>query len=114
VRLGKVFVVPLVGVESLTLVALGVVAHRVDLWVDWQIAIAPAALLAGVVALSARLLATLRAARQYTVRLPDLSSLDASARAKRTGGSGPLARRGRAPVPEAQRADAPVAGTNRP
>ncbi len=107
-RFGKVFAAAFGGVEGLTFVALGIVAHRLDLWLEWQVALAVAALVAGIAALILTLVREQPDVGPSTTRLhrylQDVPGVGGGALAARIGGSGP-----RTVVPH--RRDGPIEDT---
>ncbi len=107
VGLAKVFVAALCGVEGITFTALGIVAHRLDLWLDWQDGLAPAALLAGAVVVAFTLLRTGPAALRLGRAGEEVPGVGAGALASRIGAAGMFAL---APA----RRDGPVEDANRP
>jgi hypothetical protein len=101
------------GGEGLTFIALAIVAHRLDLWIEWQTTLAGAALGVGVAAVVVTIVRershiqrpTTTRWHRYVEEPPP--PVDAGELRQRIG-----ARPGLAPA--AQRSDGPIEGTNRP
>ncbi len=107
-RLGKVFFKVFAEVQGVSLIGLGIIGHRLDLFVGLQLWLAPiAGLVAGLVVAAIVL-------EERGVTLPKLSrprvpEVDSRALSERIGGPAVAA------VSRArQRRDGPITGTNRP
>lgn len=110
-RLGKIFLGACGSVEGTSFVALGIIAHRLDLWIEWQLAIMAGALAAGLGALAFTLLRG-RIPGPSTTRMhryvEEVHDVDIRMLAQRIGGKTVLTPRG------PHRSDGPIEGTNRP
>ncbi|OLC51716.1 MAG: hypothetical protein AUH85_18570 [Chloroflexi bacterium 13_1_40CM_4_68_4] len=118
-RLGRTFIGAALAVEALTSAALGIVAHRFDVWLDWQTGLAPMSLAAGVAALGLQYL------RGRGVEGPSTTRMHRYVEETPDVGGSVLTQRIRTPAElkvghpldlalTPHRHDGPIEGTNRP